>query len=162
VTLRERTYQWQDPTELATFGAQRSGLDYLRAFVAGELPHPPAAETIGFRMTGVEEGRATIELVPGEHQYNTIGTVHGAVLVAALDSAAGNAVHSTLPAGFGYATVNLATSFLRTVRADSGSLRCDGAVVHAGRRLAVAEARLTDAEDRLYAHATATCMILEL
>lgn len=160
MTLRERTYQWQDPAELATSSAQASGLDYLRAIMVGELPHPPVCATIGFRITSVEEGRASIELQPGEHQYNTIGTVHGSVIVAALDSAAGNAVHSTLPAGVGYTTVNLATTFLRTVHADSGTLRCDAVVLHGGRRIAVAEARLKDASDRLVAHANATCMIL--
>lgn len=161
VTSRERSYQWDDPTELAAAGRQLSGMDYLCAIVTGELPHPPICATIGFRIASVEEGHSVIELEPGEHQYNPIGTVHGSVIVAALDSAMGWAVHSTLPAGVGYTTVNLATTFLRAVRSDSGTLRCDGTVVQAGRRIALAEARLMDASGRLYAHATSTCMILQ-
>lgn len=87
--------------------------------------------------------------------------MHGSVIVAALDSAAGNAVHSTLPAGVGYTTVNLSTTFLRTVRADTGTLLCEGVLVQAGRRVALAEARLfAEGDDRLFAHASATCMIL--
>jgi uncharacterized protein (TIGR00369 family) len=157
---RERAYSWEDPTELAAVGMQRSGLDYLRAIAAGELPHPPVCATIGFRIAEVDEGRSVIELSTGEHQYNTIGTVHGSVIVAALDSAAGNAVHSTLPVGVGYTTVNLTTTFLRAVRRDSGTLRCEGRLIQAGRRIALAEARLTGDDGRAYAHATATCMIL--
>lgn len=160
--LRERSYSWEDPTELAAAGRQRSGLEYLRAIVAGELPHPPVCATIGFRISEVDEGRSVIELDPGEHQYNPIGTVHGSIIVAALDSAAGNAVHSTLPAGVGYTTVQLSTTFLRPVEADTGTLRCEGRIVRAGRRIALSEARLVgpDGDAAPYAHATATCMIL--
>jgi uncharacterized protein (TIGR00369 family) len=160
--LRERSYSWEDPTELAAAGMQRSGFDYLRAIVDGELPHPPVCATIGFRITEVDEGWSVVELDPGEHQYNPIGTVHGSVVVAALDSAAGNAVHSTLPPGTGYTTVQLSTTFLRPVKSDTGTLRCEGRLVQAGRRIALSEARLVGADDdaRPYAHATATCMIL--
>ena len=108
----------------------------------------------------VDEGHSVIELEPGEHQYNPIGTVHGSVIVAALDSAAGNAVHSTVPAGTGYTTVDLTTNFLRPVTADSGMLRCIGTVVNRGRRTALAQARLYDADERLLAYAVATCLIL--
>lgn len=157
---RQRTYQWEDPTKLAALGAQRSGLDYLQAIVSGELPHPPICATVGFRIAAVDEGHAVVELEPGEHHYNPIGMVHGSVVVAALDSAAGCAVHTTLPMGVGYTTVDLGTTFLRAVRADTGTLRCEGTVIHGGRRIAVAEARLLDGAGRLYAHAKATCLIL--
>ena len=158
--VRERRYTWEDPAALAATGLQRSGRDYLEAIRTGQLPHPPICATLGFRIADVGDGTSAIELEPGEHHYNPLGTVHGSVIVAALDSAAGNAVHSTLPAGTGYTTVNLATTFLRPVTADSGTLRCTGRVVHAGRRIAVSEARLEDGDARLLAHATATCMIL--
>lgn len=160
MTGRERSYSWEDPTALAAEGAGRSGIDYLRAIASGQLPHPPVCATIGFRIAEVDQGWSVIELEPGEHQYNTIGTVHGSVVVAALDSAAGNAVHSTLPAGVGYTTVDLTTTFLRAVRADSGTLRCEGSLLHAGRRIALAQARLLDGDGRLCAHANATCMVL--
>lgn len=157
---RERTTSWEDTAQLAEAAQRMSGRDYLTAIMAGELPAPPVCATIGFWIAEVGDGHSVIELEPGEHQYNTIGTVHGSVIVAALDSAAGNAVHATLPVGVGYTTVDLTTTFLRAVRADTGRLRCVGTVAHAGRRIAVADAVLLDAEERMYARASATCMIL--
>lgn len=157
---RERSYSWEDPTELAAAGMEMAGLDYLRAMCDGDLPHPPICATIGFRFVEVEEGRSVMELEPGEHQYNPIGMVHGSIIVALLDSVAGNAVHSTLPAGVGYTTVSITTSFLRPVTVSSGPLRAEGTVIRAGRRTALAEARLYDTEGALYGHATANCMIL--
>lgn len=158
---RERVVRWEDPAALLREGMQRSGLDYLRAMQEGELPHPPICATIGFRFVEFEEGRAVMELEPGEHQYNPIGTVHGGVIVALLDSVAGSAVHTTLPAGVGYTTVSLTTSFLRPVQADSGTLRAEGRLVKAGRRVALAEADLKDQDGRLYGHATSSCLILD-
>lgn len=157
---RERVITWEDPAELLGEGLRRSGLDYLEAMRQGELPHPPICATIGFRFVAFSEGRAVMELEPGEHQYNPIGSVHGGVIVALLDSVAGSAVHTTLPAGVGYTTVSLTTSFLRPVQADSGTLTAEGRLIRAGRRIALAEADLRDADDRVYAHATASCMIL--
>lgn len=157
---RERTYSWQDPVELAGRTQELSGIEFLSAIRDGELPHPPICATIGFRIAEVAEGHSVIELEPGEHQYNPIGTVHGSVIVAALDSAAGNAVHSTVPAGVGYTTVDLNVNFLRPVTAQSGTLRCVGALVSRGRRTALAQSRLLDEDERLLAHATATCLIL--
>lgn len=160
MTERQRTYSWDDPAALAEAASTMAGLDYLRAIVAGELPHPSICATIGFRLVAAEPGRSTLELSCGEHQYNTVGSVHGGVIVTMLDSAAGNALHSTLPAGVGYTTVSLTTNFLRAVHLDSGVLLAEGRLIRAGRRLALCEATLQDAEGRLYGHATANCMIL--
>lgn len=101
-----------------------------------------------------------MELETGEYQYNPIGTIHGGIIVALLDSVAGSAVHTTLPAGVGYTTVSLNTSFLRTVRADAGPLRAEGRLIKAGRRVALSEATLSGADGALYAHSTANCLIL--
>jgi uncharacterized protein (TIGR00369 family) len=81
--------------------------------------------------------------------------------VTLLDSVAGNAVHTTLPAGVGYTTVNINTSFLRPVRGDQGMLRAEGRLIKAGRRVALAEADLRDGNGTLYAHATSSCMVLQ-
>lgn len=160
MTERTRTYAWEDPSALARAGGAMSGLDYLRAMQTGELPHPPICATVGFRMVEFEEGLAVMLLDTGEHQYNPIGTIHGGVITTLLDSVAGSAVHTTLPAGVGYTTVSINTSFLRPLRADSGTLRAEGRVIRAGRRVALAEAELTDADGTLYAHATSNCLIL--
>lgn len=160
MSARERAYSWEDPTALARAGSQLAGLDYLRAMQTGSLPHPPICATVGFRFVAFDEGRAVMELETGEHQYNPIGTIHGGVIVALLDSVAGSAVHTTLPAGVGYTTVSINTSFLRAVRGDLGVLRAEGRLIRAGRRLALADAQLTGSDGTLYAHATANCMIL--
>ncbi len=157
---RERSYAWEDPTKLAGAGIQMAGLDYLRAMLHGELPLPPICATIGFRFVEFDEGRAVMELEPGEHQYNPLGTIHGSVIVALLDSVAGSAVHTTLPAGVGYTTVSLNTSFLRPVRADTGALRAEGTLLRAGRSLALSEAKLVDTDGAMYGHAISNCMIL--
>ena len=157
---RERSYSWSDPAELAGVGMSMPGIDYLRAMLAGELPHPPICATIGFHFLQVEEGRVVMQLEPGEHQYNPIGTVHGSVIVALLDSVTGSAVHTTLPAGVGYTTISLNTSFLRPVLGDTGPLRAEGRLIRAGRRVALAEAELVDEDGALYGHATSSCMIL--
>jgi uncharacterized protein (TIGR00369 family) len=136
-----------------------SGLEYLRALARGELPAPPIAELMGFRAVEVEEGRVVFEAEPAEYHYNPIGTVHGGFACTLADSAMGCAVHSTLPAGAGYTTLELKVNLLRPITAGTGRLRCEGRTVHVGGRVATAEARLTDPEGTLYAHATTTCMV---
>lgn len=157
---RERSYTWEDPAALARAGGQMAGLEYLRAMQTGELPLPPICATIGFRFVEFDEGRAVMEFEPGEHQYNPIGMVHGSVIVALLDSVAGSAVHTTLPAGVGYTTTSINTTFLRSVRGDTGTLRAEGRVIRAGRRMALSEADLIDADGKMYGHATSSCLIL--
>jgi uncharacterized protein (TIGR00369 family) len=126
----------------------------------GELPAPPIATLIGFQVVEVEEGRVVFELVPGEHQYNPLGSVHGGVASTLLDSAASCAVYTTLPAGTGYTTSQLNVHFVRPITKDTGVLTCEGNIIHAGGRMATAEARMTDAGGRIYAHGTATCLLI--
>jgi uncharacterized protein (TIGR00369 family) len=116
--------------------------------------------TLGFSGLTVGPGWARFTFEPGEHHYNPIGSVHGGVAATLLDSALGCAVHSTLEAGVGYTTVDLQVSFVRPLTSSSGVVRCEGRIIHAGGRVATAEARITDADERLYAHGTATCLIL--
>lgn len=157
---RRRSYSWEDPAALGEAAVAEPGLEFWRKVIAGDLPQPPICDTVGFRLVAVDEGLAVAELEPGEHQYNPLGVVHGSVIVAALDSAAGTALHTTLPAGVGYTTISITTNFLRPVLADSGTLTCEGSLAKAGRRIGLTEARLVDGEGRLVAHATATQMIL--
>jgi uncharacterized protein (TIGR00369 family) len=102
-----------------------------------------------------------IHSVPGLRHYNPIGSVHGGYAAILLDSAMGLAVQSTLPAGTGYTTLEFKISFVRGMSETSGVIRTEGRVLNAGRRVATAEARITDAKDRLLAHATTTCLVLE-
>jgi uncharacterized protein (TIGR00369 family) len=160
-TVRSRTYSWSDPAIHAAQLGRRSGYELLRAVSRGELPPPPVMDMLGGVRLEVAEGQVTALMTAREFHYNPLGTVHGGVLAALLDTAASCAVHSVLPAGTGYTTLDLATRFLRPVTMDSGELRCEGSVLSRGRRTAVAEARLSDGSGRLVAHATATCLLFD-
>ncbi|MFF5181178.1 PaaI family thioesterase [Micromonospora sp. NPDC000316] len=159
---RSRTFTWSDPATNAAQVGRRSGIELLRAMIAGELAGPPVMDLIDMGRMEAEEGRVAIELIPQEFHYNPLGTVHGGVISTMLDTAAACAVHTTLPAGVGYTSLDLNVKFLRPVTVDSGTLRCEGTVLQRGRRTALAEARLTDADNRLIAHATSTCLIYPL
>jgi uncharacterized protein (TIGR00369 family) len=159
---RTRTYSWQDPLLNAAEIGRRSGLEILRAIASGELPAPPIMHTLGYAGMQVEEGRVTFTMPAQEFHYNPLGTVHGGVIATLLDTATGCAVHSVLPAGVGYTSLDLTAKFLRPVTIDSGTLRCEGTVINRGRTTALAEARLFDGAERLVAHATSSCILLEL
>ena len=156
---RTRTVTWRDPNLGAGALKRLSGLEYLRNMASGELPAPPMADLVGFSATEVEEGRVVFECVPAEYHYNPIGTVHGGLAATLFDSAMGCAVHSTLPAGAGYTTLELKVNLLRPIFISTGRLTCEGKTIHVGGRIATAEARLTDEGGKLYGHATTTCMI---
>lgn len=143
----------------AAAAREMSGLEFLQAVVKQELPPAPIAELMGFGSVEVEEGRVVFACEPAEYHYNPIGTVHGGVASTLLDSAMGCAVHSTLPAGAGYTTLELKVNMLRPITVSTGRLLCEGCTVHVGGRVATAEGRLTDEAGKLYAHATTTCML---
>jgi uncharacterized protein (TIGR00369 family) len=148
-----------DPVEAARDLAQLDGLAALRAMIAGELPPPPIATLLGFDLVEVDEGRVVFAVEPGDHHYNPIGMVHGGLAATLIDSATGCAVHTTLPAGTGYTTTDVQVRFVRPITRDTGRIECVGQVVHRGRTLATAEARLSSG-DRLLAHGTASLLIL--
>jgi uncharacterized protein (TIGR00369 family) len=148
-----------DPVESARRLAELDGLSALRAMVAGELPPPPFAVLLGFELVELDEGRVVFAVEPGPQHYNPIGSVHGGLAATLIDSATGCAVHSTLPAGVGYTTTDLQVRYVRGITRDTGRVVCEGTVVHRGRTLATAEARVT-AGDRLLAHGTAGVLIL--
>ncbi|MEV4638966.1 PaaI family thioesterase [Actinoplanes sp. NPDC049548] len=158
---RSRTFEWTDPAENASLLGRTTGLELLQAMAAGEVPAPPVMHLVDMCGMDVAEGSVTIYLEPQEFHYNPLGTVHGGVLSTLLDTAAACSVHSTLPAGVGYTSLDLTVKFLRPVTVASGRLTTTGTVLQRGRRTALAEARMTDAAGRLVAHATSSCMILE-
>jgi uncharacterized protein (TIGR00369 family) len=157
---RTREYSWGDPHALGAAARTMSGVELFQAIWRGELPIPPIAATLGFEAVSAEPGRVVFACTPGEHHYNPIGVVHGGLAATLLDSAAGSAVHTTLPAGTGYTSLDLSVRFLRPVTKDSGPLRAIGTVLNRTRRTALAQAELVDATDRLLAHATSTCLIM--
>ncbi len=160
MSARRLTIEWSDPAALANAGRSMAGIDFLRAIRDGTLPPPPIAQLMGFRLTEVEPGHAVFECVPGEQHYNPIGVVHGGVAMTLLDSAMGVCIHTKLPAGTGYTTLEAKTNLVRAITDKTGNLRAIGKVVHFGSRVATAEGRLEDTTGKLYAHATTTCIVL--
>jgi uncharacterized protein (TIGR00369 family) len=156
---RTRTVSWEDPRALAEAGRGLSGLEYLQRMIAGELPRPPISSLMNFGLTELREGHAVFTAEPAEYHYNPIGVVHGGLAATLLDSAMGCAVHSTLPAGAGYTTLEIKVNYVRPMTAETGEVRCEARVIHVGGRTATAEGRVIDASGKLYAHATTTCMI---
>lgn len=138
----------------------RSGLEFLRAMVAGDLPAPPIGRTLNFMPIRVEPGKVVFQGEPMYEFYNPIGSVHGGWAAALLDSCMGCAVHSTLPAGRGYTTIELKVNMVRALTKETGPVRAEGWIVHGGRQVATAEGRLTGADGKLYAHGSTTCLIL--
>jgi len=159
---RTRTFDWTDPAVHAALIGRRSGLDLLQAMAKGELPAPPIMHLIDLAGMEVEEGSVTLHLEPQEFHYNPLGSMHGGVISTLLDTAAACSVHSTLPIGVGYTSLDLSVKFLRPITTATGRITCTGGVLQRGRRTALAEARLTDPSGRLLAQATSSCLIFDL
>jgi uncharacterized protein (TIGR00369 family) len=142
--------------------ASMPGLDFVRAIFDGKLPAPPIMQTVEPFDSTAERGVVVFHSIPGFRHYNPIGSVHGGYAATLLDSAMGLAVHTMLPAGTGYTTLEFKISFIKGMSKDSGVVRTEGKVLNVGRRAATAEARITDAKGRLLTHATTTCLVFEI
>jgi uncharacterized protein (TIGR00369 family) len=159
---RSRTITWQDPGPGTLEGLSMPGIDYMQAVLKGELPAPPIAATMQFELVEAEIGRAVFTCTPDESVYNPIGAVHGGLVCTLLDSAAGCALHTTLPQGKGYTSVEIKVSYLKAVRAGSGLLTATGTVVKAGSRVGFTEATVTDGSGALVATASSTLLVFDL
>ena len=159
---RQRTLTWSDPMIAARKARQMPGLQFLQGIVSGDIPPPPVGALTRMRLERVEEGQAVFLLEPDESLYNPIGSVHGGIIATICDSAASCAIQSMLPADKAYTTLEMKVNYLRPITDQTGPLRCVGDVIHVGRQVAAAEARLADGAGKLHAHATVTCMIFQL
>jgi uncharacterized protein (TIGR00369 family) len=158
--VRKRTHTWADPQETAGFAAGLSGMEFFAAMAEGKVARPPIMDTLDFDGISFVEGRVEFRITPKEFHYNPIGSVHGGVLATLLDSACGCAVHTRLPAGVFYTSLDLSVKFLRPVSVATGQITAVGTVVHLGRRTALAEAQVLDADDRICATATSSCLVM--
>lgn len=138
-----------------------SGLEFVQGLVTGALPLNSMAETLGYDIVEVSSGRVVITAMPTTKHLNPAGGVHGGLAATLLDSCMGLAVHSTLEQGFDQTTLEFKISLLRPITPDTGPIRAEGRVISRGRRVGTAEGRVTDAEGRVLAHGTSTCLILE-
>lgn len=136
-----------------------SGAEFFAAIARGELPPPLMGRLMGMVPIEFGEGRFVFQGTPGHEHLNPLGGVHGGYAATLLDSCVGCAIHSLLPAGKGFTTLELKVNYLRGLTEKTGPVRAEGKVIHLGSQVAAAEGRLTDAGGRLYAFATTTCLI---
>ena len=139
-----------------------SGLELLSGFIDGRFPAPPIAEVLNFFLTEVSHGFAVFEGTPDARMYNPLGSVHGGVAAALLDSAMGCAIHTTLEAGTGFTTLEIKVNYVRAMSDKTGKVRCEGRTINVGSRIATSEGKLFDAQSRLLAHGTTTCLIFPI
>jgi uncharacterized protein (TIGR00369 family) len=142
--------------------AGKTGLEIISGVLGGQLPYPPIAQTLDFLLIEVAQGRAVFQGTPGPALLNPLGTIHGGWYATLLDSALGCAVQTMLPVGRGYTTAELSVNLVRAIGSKAPRVRAEGKVIHCGRQLATAEARLYGPDGTLYAHATTTCLVFEL
>jgi uncharacterized protein (TIGR00369 family) len=140
--------------------AGQSGIEQLRALMASGR-RPGIGVALDFNLVEVGDGSAVFTGTPGQHAYNPIGIVHGGYAATLLDSACGCAVHTRLKAGQSYSTLELKIAYHKAITDRTGPMRAEGHVVTLGRRVAFAEARLSDASGRLHASATSTLLVIE-
>ena len=136
-----------------------SGLEYMRQLMTGEREPSGMARLMNMRLVEVEEGRAVFAVEPDERHYNGLGIAHGGLAATLLDSALGCAINTVMPAGRVFTTLEMKINYVRPMRRETGEVRCEAEVLHAGGRVATAEGRIVDASGKLYAHGTATCML---
>ena len=156
---REKTISWEDPHATALAGMQLSGLDFIRQIVSGAIPAPPIARLMGFDLGVVREGEVEFTGTPDESVYNPIGVVHGGYVCTMLDSALGCAVHTTLPAGTTYTSIEIKVNYLRPVRGGMEVVAV-GRVTKPGRRVAFAEGEIRDGDGKVLATAHSSFLVM--
>ncbi|MDM0022619.1 PaaI family thioesterase [Variovorax saccharolyticus] len=142
--------------------AGKTGLEMMQAMLRAEIPYAAIAKTLSFQLIEIGPGRAVFQGTPKAEHLNPLGTIHGGWFATLLDSALGCAVHTMMPAGRAYTTAELGVNLVKALSPKVQRVRAEGRVLHCGRQLATAEARIVGADGTLYAHATTTCLVFEL
>jgi uncharacterized protein (TIGR00369 family) len=137
-------------------------LEFLDSIGRGDRPSPPIGVLMDFVPLRWLPGEFIFQGTPDQRHYNPLGIVHGGYAATLLDSCMGCAIHTRLKKGQGYTTLDLRVSYVRALSHDVGPVRAEGKVIHVGRSTALAEGRLYDVDDRLYAIGSTTCMILDI
>ncbi|MFO1130518.1 MAG: PaaI family thioesterase [Hyphomicrobiales bacterium] len=136
----------------------QSGLDYLRDLLK-DWHGSAMAETMNFRLIAVDDGSATFEAFPSPRYFNPQMRLHGGYAATLIDSATGCAVQTKLPANIGYGTIELKVNYVGKIDASVKRLICTGTVIHAGRTMLTADAKLTGENGKLYAHGSGTFLV---
>ena len=159
---RSRTITWDDPLTMPGRAAAAPGLETLRRVIAGELPSTPMARLMDIRLTDADPGRVVFEALPADFHYNFSGGVHGGFAATLLDSAMACAIYTTLDAGQNCPTLELKINYVKAITRELGPVRGIGTVLHRGRTTALAEGRVETTGGVLLAHATTTCLIVQV
>lgn|SRR5690606_8725441 len=138
---------------------EMTGLQLLQAMAAGHIPPASISQTIPMKPTVIESGQVTFEVQADQRHLNPLGGVHGGFAATVLDTVTGCAVHSALEAGIGYGTIDLNIKMCRPVPQNQ-PLTAVGELINMSKNLAISEGEIMDEDGKLYAHATATCMII--
>jgi uncharacterized protein (TIGR00369 family) len=153
----------EEPTSDKTEARRRmSGLEYMRKLMAGEMTASGMAQLMNFKLTEVSEGHAVFSIQPDERHYNGLGIAHGGLAATLLDTATGCAINTMMPAGRIFTTLEMKVNYVRPMKRETGEVRCEAHVIHVGGQVATAEGRIVDAQGKLYAHGTATCMLFRV
>ena len=155
---RSKTVNWYDPAIALASAATLSGREFLQAIIDGRVPPPPFAALTGAELVSVDDGVAVFRSAPDESTYNPLGLVHGGMVCTLLDSAAGCAVQTQLPAGVGMSSIEIKVSFLAP--ANGSTLEIEGRALRVGRQVAFAEAHARTAGGKLIAHATTSVALV--
>jgi uncharacterized protein (TIGR00369 family) len=158
---RSRVITWDNPSDAKRQARKMSGAEFFKAMRRGEIPEPPFGKLLGMDLFDIGEGRFTMTLQPQECHYNPMGCVHGGILATLLDSVMSASVHTSLPAGKGYLTLEIKVNFLKPVFEHTGEIVAEGKVVSCGSQVATAEGRVTDVDGTIYATGSATCLVFD-
>lgn len=162
MTERTRTFTWDDPKPGAAASQKMAGLDYLNAMISGKMSAPPIMQLMNINMISAEPGKVVMALPIDEYHYNPIGSIHGGVAATILDSVMGCSIHSTLPAGRVYSTLEIKINYLRPMSDALGTVTAHGWVVNVGRKAAFAEGKIIDAAGKIYATGSTTCAVWDV
>ena len=159
---RSKLVEWHDPAPTTARGLSMAGIDYLNAMIDGVLPPPPISGLMEIGLVSAEPGKVVFTCRPDESAYNPIGAIHGGLVCTLLDSVAGCALHSTLPKGKGYTSIEIKINYLKAVRLASGPLTATGTVVKSGARVGFTEGVVVDANGAVVATASSTLLVFDL
>jgi uncharacterized protein (TIGR00369 family) len=159
MTAGSRLIEWDDPAEIAAMGRDLSGIEFLTGIKEGRIPAAPIGRLLGFHFTRIEPGAVSLVLPIGPHLYNPIGSVHGGIAATVLDTVMGCSIHSMLPKGRAYSTLEIKISYLRPMTHALGEVTVEGLVLNVGRKAAFAEGKILDSAGKLYATGTTTCAV---
>ena len=160
--VRQRWTQGAGARQLDALALSRlTGLQQMEAIFRGELPFATIGQTLDFLPIEMSEGVAVFQGTPGPGHLNPMGSVHGGWFATLLDSALGCSVHTCMPVGKAYTTLELKVNLVRALSPKVQRVRATGRVIHVGGQTATAEARLEGPDGKLYAHGSTTCLVFE-